>query len=218
MIRLTLINPNTNVDTTAMMVSIATEAVSRDVMISGVTAPWGPPLITSAEALDAAAEAVSALTDSLTDADGVIVAGFGDPGLEALRARLAIPVTGIAEAGMAEAARDGRRFAVVTTTPDLVDAIAIKATKEGHQNFAGTWVTPGDPARLMADAFQLETALHQACLTAIEDSGVEAIVIGGGPLAVAGRRLVGRIPVPLIEPVPAAARLACARARRKAGP
>ena len=31
---------------------------------------------------------------------GVITAAFGDPGLEALRAALAVPVTGIAEAGM----------------------------------------------------------------------------------------------------------------------
>lgn len=218
MIRLILINPNTSVETTEIMVSIAKDALSQDVMISGITAPWGAPLITTVKALDMAAEAVSSLGDSLKDTDGIIVGAFGDPGLEALRARLSIPVTGIAEAGMAEAAKDGRRFAVVTTTPGLVDAVAVKAAQGGHRNFAGTWVTAGDPALTMSDAQTLENALHEACLTAIEQGNAEALIIGGGPLAVAARRLADRIPVPIIEPVPAAARLAVARAQSKAGP
>lgn len=210
--RLALINPNTSAATTEAMVAIAQSVVPADVAIFGMTAPWGIPLITNPEALAVATEAVIAMSDQIHDVDGVIVSAFGDPGLEALRARLSVPVTGIAEAGMAEAASGRRRFAVVTTTPDLADAIAAKAAREGHSNFAGTWVTPGEPTSLMADPEQLENALYAACVTAIEEGAAEAIVIGGGPLAVAAKSLVSRLPVPIIEPVPAATRLAYVRA------
>ena len=209
--RLTLINPNTSANTTAAMVAIA--EAEAGFAISGQTAPFGQPLITTEAALDEAARAVATMARGLRGASGVIVSAFGDPGLEALRAALECPVTGIAEASMAEAASGGRRFAVVTTTPDLIHAIARRASAEGHAGFVGTWVTPGDPAWLTARPDALREALHAACLRALEDTGVEAIVIGGGPLALAARGLSGTLPVPIIEPVPAAVRLAIRRHR-----
>lgn len=213
--KLVLINPNTSVETTRTMVAIAGDAVPSDVTIVGMTAPWGVGLITNAEALAVAAQAVASLSDQLSNVDAVIVSAFGDPGLEELRARLSVPVTGIAEAGMAEAATNGRRFAVVTTTPDLAGEITAKALSAGYSSFAGTWVTPGDPALLMTRPEALESALHRACLAAIEEGDAEAIVIGGGPLAVAARTLVDHIDLPIIEPVPAAARLAYERASKE---
>jgi Asp/Glu/hydantoin racemase len=145
--------------------------------------------------------------------DGVIIAAFGDPGLARAKALLPIPVTGIAEAGMLAAAEGGRRFAVVTTTPNLAAPIAERAAGYGlAECFGGVHVTPGDPPALMADPEALDAALFAACQTAIA-AGARAIVIGGGPLAVAARRLSGRVPVPLIEPVVAAVRLAERRAR-----
>jgi Asp/Glu/hydantoin racemase len=92
-----------------------------------------------------------------------------------------------------------------------VDSIAATASVHGHIGFAGTWLTRGEPAALMADPAALRAALHAACLAAIAESGADALVIGGGPLAVAARALAGAVPVPLIEPVPAAVRLSIAR-------
>ncbi|UOM35231.1 aspartate/glutamate racemase family protein [Acuticoccus sp. I52.16.1] len=208
--RIALVNPNTSAATTAAMVAIAQEAAG-DVPVRGLTAPFGAPLITEPAALAVAAEAVASLAPDLAAADAVIVAAFGDPGLDALRARLASPVTGLAEAGMAEAAAEGRRFAVVTTTPDLAAAIAAIAARYGHRRFAGTWLTPGDAAARMADPDALVVALGEACRAAVEEGGAEAIVIGGGPLAQAARALAGTVGVPLIEPVPAAVRLSLTR-------
>lgn len=209
---LILVNPNTSPATTEAMLQIARQAApGQD--IAGLTAPFGAALITGEVALAEAARAVTSLAPLLGDGDGVIVAAFGDPGLTALRARLAVPVTGIAEAGMAEAAMGGRRFAVVTTTPDLVAAIARTAAAYGHAgHFAGTHLTPGDPLDVMADPGRLVEALDEACRRAIRD-GAEAIVIGGGPLAVAARALAGTLDVDLVEPVPAAVRLALGRAQ-----
>ncbi|MGP9820741.1 aspartate/glutamate racemase family protein [Salinarimonas sp. NSM] len=211
--RLTLVNPNTSRATTDAMVAIAAEVAGLPVR--GVTARFGAPLIADPQALAVAAQAVEALADDLAaelaDGDAVIVAAFGDPGLAALRARLSCPVTGIAEAGMAEAAAHAPRFAVVTTTPALAPSIAANAQALGHEHFVGTFVTPGDPLAIMADTDALVAALEAACRRAIDDGGADAIVIGGGPLAVAARRLAGRLPVPLVEPVPAAVRLSRVR-------
>jgi Asp/Glu/hydantoin racemase len=210
--RLTLVNPNTSQATTAAMVAIA--EAEAGFAITGQTAPFGQSLITTEAALAEAARAVATMAPGLRGTSGVIVSAFGDPGLAALRSALDIPVTGIAEASMAEAASGGRRFAVVTTTPDLIRAIARRAEAEGHAGFVGTWVTPGDPTWLTARPEALRDALHDACLRALDGTGVEAIVIGGGPLALAARGLSGTLPVPIIEPVPAAVRLALRRHRQ----
>lgn len=211
--RLVLINPNTAETTTDAMVTIA-RATASDGEIDGLTATFGPPLITNPSDLSVASNAVEALAEVISrrQPDGVIVAAFGDPGLRWLRDRLTCPVTGIAEAGMAEAAYGDRRFAVVTTTPDLVSSIQSAAEAYGHgQLFVGTSVTDGDPVDLMRDPGRLEAAMAAACRRAVADLGADAIVIGGGPLALVARELRAQFETPIIEPIPAAVRLAITR-------
>jgi Asp/Glu/hydantoin racemase len=214
--RLILVNPNTSSTTTEAMLALARGAAPAGMSIDGITVPFGASLITDEAALATAAEAVVALGPTLADAavEGVIVAAFGDPGLPQLRRRLACPVSGVAEAGMAEAARDGRPFAVVTTTPNLAASICRAAEFYGHRDaFRGVRVTDGDPQDLMSDIERLTEALGSACLRALRETGAQALVIGGGPLAIAARALKHRFEALIIEPVPAAVRLAAARAR-----
>lgn len=218
--RLLLINPNMSAATTDAMLAIARGAAPAGLALTGVTASSGAALITNETQLAIAADAVlDALSGgSAAACDGVIISAFGDPGLIRARERLDCPVTGIAEAGMAEAGAEGRFFAVATTTPDLAAAISAAAAHYGHgERFRGVWLTPGDPAVLMADPKRLEAALEAACLEAIA-AGAAAVVIGGGPLAVAARALATRLPVPIIEPIPAAIRLAWRRATARAAP
>lgn len=225
MYELILINPNTNSSTTAMMVDIAQIEAGATARIAGETAQWGVPLITNEAALAVAADAVHERATALSarHVDGVIVAAFGDPGLDAARAVLGCPVTGIAEAAMREAAFDSaghpRRFSVVTTTPQLADSIVRRAGDYGlSAQCSGVQLTPEDPAILMADAKRLVDALSEAGRRAVEDDGAEALVIGGGPLAQAARALRPRFVVPVIEPIPAAVRLALRRAGKRARP
>lgn len=216
--RLLLVNPNTSVTTTDAMCRIAAAHAGPGVGITGLTARHGAPLITTEPALLEAAGAVIALAGEIEAlrCDGVIVSAFGDPGLEALRSLLSCPVTGIAEAAMAVAATAGRRFAVVTTTPDLADAVAGKARDYGHATvFSGVFLTRGDMRALMDDPARLIEGLAEACLRAIS-GGAKAIVIGGGPLAEAASALQRRVSVPIIQPVPEAVRLAVLRAGDRA--
>ena len=211
--RFALINPNTNAAATSAMVEIAREAAGAEAEIEGFSAPFGASLITTPAALAEAAKAVLSLAGSLRGRfDGVLVSAFGDPALEALRALMDCPATGIAEAGMAAAGADGRPFAVVTTTPHLADSIADLALRYGHEkSYRGIRLTEGDPAIVHADTDRLLAALEAACLKAIAELGAEAIVIGGGPLARAARHLKTRFSVPIIEPVPEAVKLALRR-------
>ena len=188
MTRLLLVNPNTSTATTDAMLAIARDAAPGGVVVEGATARSGVPLITTEAALAAAAAAVLDVPRP-AGLDGIIIAAFGDPGLDALRRTQGVPVTGIAEAAMAEAARHGR-FVVVTTTPGLAASIARLAGRYGHgAAFAGVRLTPGDPSGLMADPARLLTALAAACGDAMRCDGASAVVIGGGPLATAARAL-----------------------------
>lgn len=220
-VRLVLVNPNTDPAVTETMLLIARSQLPAHVSLDGVTAPFGSRLIVNPEGLSVASRAVASLASSLAARayDGVVVSAFGDPGLEELRSVLDCPVTGLAEASMARAAQNGRRFCVVTTTPDLAEAITATACRYGHgTNFVGTFCTPGEPAILMHDPVRLEDQLFQTCETVLARQGVEAIVIGGGPLAVAARALAGRLPVLLIEPIREAMMLAIARGEDRSRP
>lgn len=209
-----LVNPNTNVRTTDAMVAIAQETGQGDYFV-GATAAFGAPLLVDEALLAEGAKAVEALfaTQNFSDFDGAIVAAFGDPALDAVRKFCPVPVTGIAEASMLEASAGKRRFGVATTTPKLVDVIGRRAAALGlAELYTGVRLTPGDIHALMADPAALTEELAVACGAAIEKDRAEAVIIGGGPLAVAARALASRFAVPIVEPIPAAARLARVRA------
>jgi Asp/Glu/hydantoin racemase len=208
--RFLLINPNTSSATTEMMLRIARRACGPEVDIQGATAPFGAALIVDERALSDAADAVLSVIDGLAgpDPDGIVISAFGDPALEAVRERVGLPVVGIAEASMFEAAAGGRQFSVATTTPDLVDAIRRCALRYGlGDQLLSVRTTPGDARAVMADGRALQTALENIIKEALEQDGAEAVVIGGGPLAEAAHHLAQVIHVPIIEPIPAAVRL-----------
>lgn len=205
-----LINPNTSTATTQMMVGIARawfgQQLAAPPAVVGATAARGAPMIVDDGDLAVAAGAVN-------DADmlrlarlagGVIVGAFGDPGLDALRAQLAVPVVGIGEAAMRAAAAGGRRFGIATTTPRL--AASIESAVRGYglaAGFTGARFTDGEPRALASAPQQQEERLAGAVQACIDD-GAQAVIIGGGPLGEAARALERRFAVPVIGPIPAA--------------
>ncbi|UHD43798.1 aspartate/glutamate racemase family protein [Aureimonas altamirensis] len=203
--RIVLINPNTDAAITTAMLEMARRFAPAPIALQGVTAARGSALIIDPAALSIAAEAVGEIVAGLKPCDGVIVSAFGDPGLKLARRVLACPVTGLAEASMAHAAVGGRRFCVVTTTPALASTIDDAARAYGHgASYVGTFCTPGDPMVMMRDPALLPIALLETCERVIAAQGVEAIIIGGGPLAAAARTISGRVAIPVIEPLRAA--------------
>ncbi|MFD1749345.1 aspartate/glutamate racemase family protein [Salipiger marinus] len=132
-----LMNPNSSEATTRAMVAIAARVLPR---VEGWTAPAGPPLLTDPAVLAQAGDLVAA-AEVPEGIAAVIVSAFGDPGQAALAARLAVPVVGIGGAAARAAARGGRRFAVVTHTPALVESIdaLMRQAAPGRAGWAPFW-------------------------------------------------------------------------------
>jgi Asp/Glu/hydantoin racemase len=153
-----------------------------------------------------AAEVVEIAVAHRNEADGMIVSAFGDPGLADIRARIATPAVGIAEAAMIEAAAANRSFGIATTTPDLVAEIDRKVGALGLAGcYVGIRVTDEDPAALVADPDELLAALARMVESCVRD-GAEAVIIGGGPLGQAALRLQPMFAIPIIAPIQAAVR------------
>lgn len=205
-----VLNPNSSERTTAMMVGIAAGVLPEGFAVEGATAIHSAPMIIDEAALTASAEGVVALGRAAAERDdiaGIIVAAFGDPGLEELRAATAKPVVGLCESGMAAAAAGGRRFGVATTTPGLVRSIAAKAADLGYgEVFTGVRVPEGDPLALAADPAAQFAALKALTLACIREDGAEAVIIGGGPLGQTALELASELDLPVIAPIPEAVR------------
>ncbi|WP_439375707.1 aspartate/glutamate racemase family protein [Bradyrhizobium sp. DASA03120] len=206
--RILLINPNSNEATTTMMVAIARSAAADAFDIVGATATRAPAMIVSADALEAAASEVEEIARANSRAcDGIIVSAFGDPGLAGIRAAMKLPAAGIGESAMLEAAENGRRFGVATTTPLLQAKIDALPDMLGlRSRYTGTCFADGDPEVLMRDPARLRAALAGAVEACIAQDGAEAVIIGGGPLGEAARELQPMFAVPVIATIPSAVR------------
>lgn len=209
-----LINPNSNEQATASMAELAQHEVGSQAKVVGVSNSSAPKLLTTPQDMrDAAAGVVALGVAAAADEQVValIVSAFSDPGLEALRAQVTIPVFGIGESVFQEAAKGGRTFGIVTVTPDeeLLASFREKAEELGYEEqYSGVRVTPGDPLELMSSNELLDTALNKAVLASIEEDGAQAVIMGGGPLSASALRLQSRFEVPLLVAVNAAARAA----------
>ncbi|MFK4446808.1 allantoin racemase [Caballeronia udeis] len=203
-----LLNPNTSIETTMMMVSIAQSCAPAGITVSGETAARGVPMILDADRLLAAgSEVVESWKRHKGVVSGIVVSAFGDPGINLLRSLTDVPIVGIFESSILEAAQGGRRFGIATVTPDLVQPIdeGVHALGLGHL-YTGIRLTSEEPQTLAADPQRLEASLAGAVAACIEQDGAQVVVIGGGPLGQAAIGLAHRFSVPVIAPIPAAMR------------
>ncbi|MDN5568649.1 MAG: aspartate/glutamate racemase family protein [Paracoccus sp. (in: a-proteobacteria)] len=198
-----LANPNADTRMTRVMCDIAARHLA---LVRGWTAANGPLVIQMPSELQRAAQQVALLVPP-RGCRGVIVSAFGDPGAVALAARLSCPVLGIGAAAAMAAGAGGRSFAVATTTPYLAAGIdALMSAHAGQGRYLGCFLTEGPALAVMGDPTALDRALLIAA-TRAADAGAQAVIIGGGPLAQAAERIAPLCPVPLIQPIPEAARL-----------
>lgn len=102
--RLLAINPNTSIEVTRWVTELIVEEADPSVHVAEVTATFGYRYISSRVAMSIASHAVldaaaSVLQSGLTP-DAILVACFGDPGIDALAEMTGLPVIGFAEAGI----------------------------------------------------------------------------------------------------------------------
>ena len=203
---LLLINPNTSPSVSDLIEAEARRAAAPDTQIRVLTAPFGVAYIeTRFESLIGAYAAATLAADHWQEHEAIVVAAFGDPGIDGLREALDIPVVGMTEAALMSACLLGKRFSIIAISRritawyrecvqanGLIDRLAsIRCLDQPLQ----------DIGRVQDDHGERLQAL---CLSAVEDDGADVIVIAGAPLAGLARAIRDRIPVPVVDGVSSA--------------
>ena len=205
---LLVINPNTGEATTQRLQTWIKPLLPADVHLDCITARFGAPYI-SCEASHAVAG--HALLDAWAHhlqakkqvPDGVLIACFGDPGLFALRASSACPVSGLAEASFIQASALGD-FAIVTGGVHWKPMLQRLALGLGFADrLKHIEIVQETGAQMLADKDLALSVLAKACHRAVE-SGAKSIIMGGAGLAGYAQELQASVPVPLIDSVSAA--------------
>lgn len=217
--RILLVNPNMTDAMTQTMFAIAQGLAGDRAEIVPLTAARGFPYIASrAEAQVAGGIALEMIAENLAEADAVIIAAFGDPGLAAARELFDLPVVGMAEAAVMSAAMLGERFSVVTFTPLMTrwytDCIA-------NTGLGARCTGVRSPAMAEVDVSRVATDLRGdlialATSAALED-GADVIILGGAPLAGLAPAIAGDVPAIVLDPIAAATVQALALASLRVG-
>ncbi len=203
---LLLINPNTSHSVSDLIEAEARRAAAPDTRITVLTAHFGVAYIeTRFESLIGAYAAATLAAEHHERYDAIVVAAFGDPGIDGLREALDIPVVGLTEAALMSACLLGKRFSIVAIsrriTPwyrecvqanGLLERLAsIRCLDQPLQNIA---TVQDDHAE----------RLKSLCLSAVDDDGADVIIIAGAPLAGLARSMKEQIPVPIVDGVSSA--------------
>ena len=163
------------------------ERVARpDTEISNVFIDSGPASVESAydEAVatpDVIAKVRQAEMDGM---DAVIINCFGDPGLDAAREVVSIPVIGPCEAAMHVAAMLGHRFSVVTVLDRIIPELELHAQKYGVGGKLASARSIDLPVLDLENGReQFVARMVDEAVEAVEEDGAHVIVLGCTGLA-----------------------------------
>ena len=202
--RILIINPNTSKTTTKLM-----EDACNKIAAAGTTAHGkciqdqsdfsSYKVFCYVDLAICTVKAIKIAWQNRTNYDGIIVAGFSDVGVDAMKELLEIPVLGIAESSYHLAALLGHRFSVLTGTSkwtppkhDYVKALGVEGKVASFRSYT-EWDTN--------DSFgELKQRLINVAKTCIEKDGAEVIVLGGGPLVGYGKLIEAELGIPVIDP------------------
>ena len=208
--RILVANPNTSESVTARITAAAHLAASPGTEIVSVTAASGVPyIVTRAEAAIAAVETLELMAAHAGGCDAAVIAAFGDPGLEAARELLSIPIVGLAEASILSACALGRRFSLICFLPAFIPWYHDSVARIGlTERLASIRAATSEFTDLTTVQDELETHLVELCRHAVAADGADVVILAGAPLAGLAPRIARSIPVPVIDGVMAAVRQA----------
>ena len=187
-------------------------AVARpDTELEVVNPAGAPPAIESAldetRAIPPMLDLVRAAEDRGFDA--VVIACFTDPGLEAAREGVSIPVIGIQDTAMHLAAQIGHRFSVLTTLRHRVPVRQRAALLAGlERRLASCPVLNLAVLETVADRERVAELLIRTGRRAIEEDGAEVLILGCAGLGDLAPRVQRELGVPVVDPNAAALKLA----------
>jgi len=203
-----IVNGNTTQAITDRVATTARAHCAAGTTIRAVTAETGPRVIaTRAENLLGAHSVLTLAARHHAGADALVIAVATDTGLPAVREALPIPVVGMTEAALLTACTIGSRFGFVALG------------RRGAAMYREVIESYGLASRVAAiavvdppDASFLEPSLAaDAILAGIADlasAGADSAIIGGAAFAGIGTLLQERAPIPIVDGVGCAVRLA----------
>ena len=208
--KLLLINPNITEAMTKSMAAEARRFASPTTEITAVTAAFGTQYVENrVEAAIASHAVLDALARHAAGCDGAIISAFGDPGLAAAREFADIPVVGIEESAILTAWMLDRRYSIICLTPRLRTWYIECAHEHGLDGRLASVRAVDVPITDITRAKeQLHERLIEECMHAIEQDDAEVIIFGGGPIAGLARETADTIPVPTLDGVSCAVRMA----------
>lgn len=206
--QLLILNPNTSVAVTERLRAHVAVIAAPQVTLHAATAAFGASYIADetsfAVAGYAALDAYAGHCQRHGKPDAVLVGCFGDPGVWALRELSGLPVVGLAEAAIREAAGFGC-FAIVTGGAAWAPMLRrLARTLDCAAALTNVHVVAPTGAQLAADPAMALSVLGKACQQAA--MGADAVILGGAGLAGMAARLAPHLNVPLIDSVTAGAR------------
>jgi allantoin racemase len=206
---LLLINPNTTQAMTDALAAAARAAAAPGTRVQARQPSFGPASIEGFFDETVAAAGVAEQMRHAPAHDAVVIACFGDPGLDAAREATRAPVLGIAEAAFHAASLVATHFSVVTTMTRTCVIAEHLLHKYGFERRCRGVHGTDIPVLALEDGGlaclpQIEAAARQAL--SLDRSG--AIVLGCAGMAGVCAELQQRLGVPVVDGVAAAVKLA----------
>ena len=209
--KILVINPNT---TESMTEHLRRELVSLkepDTELTVVNPAHGPVSIESAydEAM-ATQPTLELVRQAEKDGyDAVVLACFSDPGLEAARELVSIPVVGIEESTLHVAAMLGHKFSIMTARSQRVPGKMEHVAMRGLESKLAS-VRPLCMSVLEMDAEpqRAKARIMEVAGAAVCEDGAEVIILGCAGLAGYAAEIERELGVTIIDPSPVALKVA----------
>ncbi len=199
--RIMVLNPNTSSRITELLRRAALEVAPPDCTVVVRSVAAGPAALRDVADLAFAEREVLTVVRSQTDLDGLVIAAFGDPGLEKAQAAAGFSVVGLGTSGITAAAAHGL-FAILTLGAQMDTHLRERVSRLGLAgHLIGIRFLQADipdvaeaPERFLSE-IEAEAQIAAA-------AGAKALLLGGAPFT--GLSDLVRAPIPVIDGLKAA--------------
>lgn len=204
--KILVINPNISESVSALIEAEAQRSASPGTEIAVATAPFGVAYIeTRLEALVGAYASACVAAERHGTYDGVVVAAFGDPGLQGVKELIDVPVVGLTESSLMTAATLGQRFSIIAISPRIKAWYRETVERSHLASRLASIRALEEPLRDIGSVQQDHAQrLKALCSEVVEVDGADVIIIAGAPLAGLARQIREELPVPVVDGVSSA--------------
>jgi allantoin racemase len=209
-VKLLVVNANTSDFVTERVAAGARAALRPGDTVEAVTGRFGARVIGTRTELAVAEHAtVELLAEHAGGFDAAVIAVSYDCALFAAREMLSIPVVGITEAALLTACMLGGRIGMVVFGPRVLLIYQELVQRYGMSSRVGAWRAIESSAPYAAgDQSEADALTIAAVRELVEREHCEVVVLTGAVMAGVPARLQHAVPVPLLDGVSCAVRMA----------